>query len=478
MPNNDFKRPVEEKQIELNTEKQTALERLKEFVSGTYSQAFVLSGFAGTGKTTLVKFLAQYCREQKIPFTLLASTGRAAKVLSKKSGFHAITVHRLIYSIETSELDEASKTKKIKFKLNLNNSPEDMVYLIDESSMISDKSLSQPALTLFGTGSLLEDIFTYIDKRKIIFVGDNAQLPPVNAKMCPALDTKYLSDKFKIKTTSVNLKEVMRYSEDDCISKNAQDLVRIIHSENYNSRLSIRVTGFNYTKVYSLDMIMIEEYVKAFKKFGYDGCIFLTLSNRLASIINTQVRSLLYNNTPDALVPEEVLMVQQNNYMLDIANGEHIKILGITGNEEQRAGLTFVPVKFEIKSLIGSRTLEALLIKDYLFLQQSKLSNEAEFKLTLDFIMRMKKKGIDPKRNSEDFRDMLLSDPYINAIRARYGYAVTCHKAQGGEWQHVYIILERGLWHPGDISFKFKWLYTAITRSEKNLYFMENYAIN
>jgi len=463
--------------INLNQEKLNALEMLKTFVSGGAEKAFVLSGYAGTGKTTLVKFLAQYCRDNEIPITLVASTGRAAKVLKQKTGFAAETVHRLIYSIDASELDEASKTKRVTFRLNENVSSDKRIYLVDESSMISDKPLTEKTLTLFGSGSLLDDLFRYVDGRKVIFVGDSAQLPPVNAKFSPALSLPYLIEKFKIKGSAVNLTQVMRYGEQKGIYENAAKLLNTIKSENFTTRLTLNASAHSNIRVFALDSLLLQNYVENFKKYSYDGCVLIALSNKLVNTLNRQIRAMLYGSHAKPIMPGEVLMAQQNNYMLGITNGEHLEIARQTGPAEQKAGIDFLPVEIYVTGVDGRRVVKALIMKDYLDMAQSRLDNESEFRLTTDFILRMRQKGIHPKRNAEEFTAALLSDPYMNAIRARYGYAVTCHKAQGGEWEHVYIILEKGLWHPGDVSLKFKWTYTAITRSEKNLYLLENWAI-
>lgn len=463
---------------DLNPEKQKALHVLQRFVQSPSEQVFVLTGYAGTGKTTLVKFLARWCRDQEIPISLLASTGRAAKVLAAKTGMAAETVHRLIYSIDTSELDEENQAKKVRFRLNNNVASESRIYLIDESSMISDKPLAEQSLTMFGSGSLLSDIFSFCGKRKIIFVGDSAQLPPVNARFSPALDLSYLMRTFGIKGTAVSLTEVMRYGEHQGVFANAERLQQVIRSQNYQSSLRIQASRYANIRVFALDTQMLTHYVATFRREGFEHCILLALSNRLVSELNRQIRALLYGSQAHVLMPGEVLMVQQNNYKLMIANGEHVEVVQTTGPEEKRAGFCFIPAELYVHEPAGRRLVKALLLKDFLDMNQSRLDNEAEYRLTLDFVMRMKAKGIHPRRNKEEFLTALLSDPYMNAIRARYGYAVTCHKAQGGEWPHVYIILEKGLWNPTDPSLKFKWTYTALTRSEQNLYFLENWAVD
>ncbi|MFN3557428.1 MAG: ATP-dependent RecD-like DNA helicase [Bacteroidales bacterium] len=462
---------------DLNPEKQKALQMLQRFVQSSSEQVFVLTGYAGTGKTTLVKFLAKWCLEQSIPLTLLASTGRAAKVLAAKTGHQAETVHRLIYSIDTSELDDENMTKKVRFRLTSNVASENRVYLIDESSMISDKPLTEQSLTLFGSGSLLSDIFTYCGRRKIIFVGDSAQLPPVNARFSPALDLHYLIKTFGVRGTAVSLTEVMRYGEHKGIFENAEKLQQVIRSQNYQSRLHIQARGHAGMHVFALDTQLLEHYVATFRRLGFENCILLALSNRLVSELNRQIRARLHGPASPVLVPGEILMVQQNNYKLNIANGEHVEVVRTTGPEETRAGLTFIPAELYVSDASGRRLVKAMLLKEFLEMNTPRLDNEAEYRLTADFIIRMKRKGIHPKRNAEEFTTFLLSDPYLNAVRARYGYAVTCHKAQGGEWPHVYIILEKGLWNPTDPSLKFKWTYTALTRSEKNLYFLESWSV-
>lgn len=469
-------RPKFEENIEFNTEQKKALDLLYNFVSSEEEKFFVLNGYAGTGKTTLIKELADYCLDRDIPFILLASTGRAAKVLSRKTGYNACTVHRHIYMLDVSELDDKSKSKKVKFRLVENIDPESAVYIIDESSMLSDKQLVQ-TLSLFGSGSLLDDFVSFTGKRKIVFVGDNAQLPPINSSFCPALDLSYLAQKYCVKGASFNLKKIERFDNLPVIKLNAEFLLNVIRSENYNTFMKIRTEEFENVKVFSLDSIMIEDYVNKFKRTSIDECIFVTYSNKLASSVNREIRAFLYGDNQKDLYPGEVLMVQQNNYLHNVANGEHIEVKNVTGEEHKRAGLSFLPVEAEINEASGKRKFECLLMKDYLNLGQARLSNEFEYALTVDFIIRMKKKGIESKSDSILFKEMLMNDPYLNSIRSRYGYAVTCHKAQGGEWQNVYIVFEKSLWHPNNIKNKFRWVYTALTRTQTNLYLLDNIAI-
>ncbi len=462
---------------DMNSEQKAAFRMLQEFISSGEEKFFVLNGYAGTGKTTIIRYFSEYLLDKKIPFTLLASTGRAAKVLSKKTGFKTSTVHRLIYVLDISELDENSKSKKVTFRLANNNAPETMIYVIDESSMISDKQLTQ-IFALFGTGSLLDDFILYSGRRKIIFVGDNAQLTPINSSFCPALNLQYLTMKYRYSGTKFDLKTIVRFIDIAVVRSNAQSLINIIREDNVRVPLKIKTLGFNNVRVFPLDVIMIEEYVEKFKNTGIDNCIFITFSNKLASMVNKEIRFHLYGTNPGYVLPGEILMVQQNNYLHEIANGEHIEVINITGKELHRAGLTFVPIEAEVNEPHGKRKFTCLLIKDYLDLKESRLNNEAEYSLTKDFMIRMKKKGIDPVKTPDIFKDMLISDKYLNAIRARYGYAVTCHKAQGGEWPNVYIILEKTLWHPNNKKLIHRWAYTAITRTQANLFLLDNIAIS
>ncbi len=459
-------------------EQQYALNLLRKFVDSEKDQVFVLNGYAGTGKTSLIKILIGFLAGRDMPFGLMASTGRASKILTEKAGFNASTIHKTVYSLDVSELKEESKTKHIRFRIKANQDDSKTIYIIDESSMIADSLLAQ-SFTQFGTGSLLNDVFTYLDGRKVVFVGDKAQLPPINGNFSPALDLDYLAKKYRITGKSFTLKDVMRYgSSAPGLAFNAGNLTQILHSGNFDHPLKIKVSSFSHMKVYGLDTRMIQDYCRLFREYGYQEVIFIAYSNRLVASLNLEIRKLLYGNTLPDLVKGEILMVQQNNYKHNLYNGDHIELVDIAGAAETKAGLTFLPVDVRVKEPDGYRKFRSFLIKDYLDLLSSKLSNEAEFELTKDFMIRAKKLGIDNKKNPDAFLDFLLQDPYMNAIRARYGYAVTCHKAQGGEWNNVFIILESSLWNPNSPkSFKFQWTYTALTRSKQNVNLNANYAI-
>jgi len=189
--------------------------------------------------------------------------------------------------------------------------------------------------------------------------------------------------------------------------------------------------------------------------------------------VNLRVRQMLFRKYA-TLHKGELLMVVQNNYLHNIANGEHITVKEISPTTEKRAGLTFRKIKATVSDLNGQRLILAYIIEDLLLNLEPSLGNEHEASLFIDFIFRTKEKGI--KQRDPAFLDALLRDPYLNALRVKYGYAVTCHKAQGGEWPHVYVMLEGALFYQ-DKNYQHRWAYTALSRSSQKLYLLSNNCI-
>ncbi len=445
---------------------------LQSFVHEDKHNVFILKGHAGTGKTLLLGALIKYLYSIKIPVVLLASTGRAAKIVSEKADCEAQTVHRHIYELDLEKNDDDEKKRKLIFKLRTNLASKDTIYIVDESSMISDH-FTQGVFINFGTGKLLTDFFMFIDKRKIIFSGDPCQLPPINTVFSPCLKENYITQKFNKLVNSVNLTQVMRFSKDSGISYNTKQLRDVISSSRF-SYMNIRVSGFPDLHVATSLNEMVLDYVLSIRNVGIDNAIFLTYTNALALDINVKTRNLLFPGKTH-IQKKELLMVVQNNYKYNLANGEHIFVTNVLNETEYRAGLTFLKIAASFNDNSGSIVFNAFIIEDLLYSNNPSLTIDQENNLYVDFIIRMKKINITPKH--KDFFSYMIADPYLNALRVKYGYAITCHKAQGGEWSHVYIALEKALFNPTEKENTYRWTYTAISRSVNKLVFSSNLCI-
>lgn len=453
----------------LNNDQQKAVEKLHDFILTDNSEVFILKGHAGTGKTMLLAAIIKYLTEIEIPIVLLASTGRAAKIVSDKALFEADTVHRHIYKLDIEQQDDENKVRKLIFKLKLNFSSKQTVYLVDETSMISDREV-KGIFADFGTGRLLTDFFSFTENRKVIFSGDPCQLPPVNSLFSPCLNSSYIETKFNKRVIKCELNEVMRFNENSGISFNTTSIRKSIIEANY-SYLDIYVKRYNDLHIYNNLEDMTEMYVNKILSSGVDNSIFLTFSNPMAAKINTLTRNYLF---PDKikLQKNELLLVVKNNYKYNIANGEHIVVTTVSGDSIKKAGLTFLKIDAILKDTNGNRIISGYIIEDLLYATETSLTQEQEYELYVDFIIRMKTQGITTK--SDLFLPMLVSDPYLNALRVKYGYAITCHKAQGGEWNDVFMLFESSLFNPRQKENTYRWAYTAISRGIKNVHFLNN----
>jgi len=452
----------------LTPEQQSAVSLMLDFFSSG-NDIFILHGHAGTGKTTLVKGLIKYLDSISIPSRLMASTGRAAKVLSVKTGLTAETMHRYIYKMNLHEMDEKSEKITIDFKLKMNSDPAETVYFVDESSMLSDQKSINVALS-FGSGKLLTDMLFFAGQRKIVFIGDPAQLPPVNYLHSPALNPGYFTKNFNKSVCHVGLKGIHRFTAGTGIGRNVKDLQQKISALVF-PYLSIQLSGNSDLHSCPSEEILARTYSESVRRLGIDNCIMLTFSNKMAASLNGLVRQKLFGRQAARVNKGELLVVIQNNYKHSLFNGDHLEILETGEETETRAGIVFRNVKARALTQGGSMVFEGKVIDTLLNNDAQNLDFKQEFELMKDFFIRVHKLGI--KRNSPAFMDFLLKDPYLNALRVKYGYAITCHKAQGGEWQHVFVALEPVLFVQ-DRQFTYRWVYTAISRATDEVFFLQN----
>jgi len=452
----------------LSPEQQSAVSQMVDFFKSG-DDIFILSGHAGTGKTTLVKGLIRYLQSEKIPSRLMASTGRAAKVLSMKTGLKAETMHRYIYTMSLHEMDEKSEKVNIDFRLRQNQDTPQTIYFVDESSMLSDQKSLNVSLN-FGSGKLLTDMLFFAEKRKIVFIGDPAQLPPVNYLYSPALNPDYFVRHFSKRVCSFSLKGIHRFSAETGIGRNVNDMQQKINDLSF-PYLSIRVTGNRDMHICPSEEALARNYAESIRKLGIDNCIMLTFSNKMAASLNFQVRQKLFGRNTSRVNKGELLVVIQNNYKHSLYNGDHLEILGISDSTETVAGIVFRNIRARVLSEGAYVAFDGKVIDTLLNSDAQNLDAKQEYELMLDFFIRATKEGI--RRNSPDFSSYMLSDPYLNALRVKYGYAITCHKAQGGEWQHVFVALEPVLFVQ-DKQYTYRWVYTAVSRAMNEIYFLQN----
>jgi ATP-dependent exoDNAse (exonuclease V) alpha subunit len=454
-------------------QQQTALDKLNQFIESD-DEIFILKGHAGTGKTTLIKHFVDRLTEQDIPYELMASTGRAAKVLGYKTGITVTTVHQCIYRLHLAEDDEANQVRRLQFRLGSNEDPENAVYIIDESSMLSNRQVEGGFIS-FGTGRLITDLLTYAGQRKVIFVGDPAQLPPVNSHFSAALSQDYLTQNFNKKVQTSILTEIIRYRGDTGIFYNTLELRKKIEQGSF-PYLSIRARGFEDVFITPYERIFLGAYVETVKAKGLDNSTVVCFTNAKANDLNIKIRHLLFGQKKSQTLNEgELLMVIQNNYKYQLFNGDHLQIESFSSTTEYHAGLHFRDVTVYVDDYNGRRLVHVKIIDDLLTLSSVNLSYQKEFQLFQDFAIRMSKMGIRPK--NPEYLTYLINDSWLNALRVKYGYAVTCHKAQGGEWRDVFVMFEPCFFTNMDKESQHRWAYTAISRAEKRLHLLENRCI-
>ncbi len=495
--------PSTDSNITLTASQNKALSAMKYFVE-RYDKCFVLSGYAGTGKTTLVRFFIQYLKENNISYRLLSSTGRAAKILSNATGEEANTLHHCVYTFQglnkdLSDIDEETANPDNVGQLTLfytaaTYTPADgdsdrIVYIVDEASMISDTASALTTQATFGSGKALTDLLMY-DKRpeaKFVFVGDPCQLPPINGTISPALEPQYIEETFGYHTEKATLTEIVRQSDGNSIIRAAEMLRKLWDKapqtqEGYSSKVwgRLGLSPFPNVKVMSSEALMCSQYVAMIQEHGYNEATFICQSNADALKFSSSIRSQLGFTAPVQV--GDLLLVTQNQLTTGLMNGDMVKVVCVSNRCERvfnetkkgyRTDLMFQEVTVE--ELATGKQINTLLLTSLLSDSKPNLDARQQTGLFLDFVLRMRRKGLTQKKKQE-FKEALFNDPYLNALRCSYGYAITCHKAQGGEWNHVFILpLRNVMLNP--CKRNYQWLYTAITRAKINAYFQQDFYI-
>ncbi len=424
---------------------------------GAERSVFLLNGYAGTGKTSLMGAVVQALSRRNTKVVLLAPTGRAAQVLSEYSHRGAFTIHRKIYRQESYLSEGFGLTE---------NKHTSTVFIVDEASMIANGTAEG---AIFGTGRLLDDLVHYVYSGtgcKLMLMGDGAQLPPVGQSQSPALNSEVLRG-YGLTVYDVTLRQIARQASDSGILLNAT-LVRHILTSNQLVTPKLELQQYN-----DIDSItgefLLETLSDCYDRDGIDETIVITRSNKRATLFNNGVRnSILYRE--DELTTGDMLLVSKNNYFwardydnIDfIANGDVMRVKRVWGEVEQMYGLRFANVTVELPDH-GNVEMDVKIVINSLQSDTPALTLAQSERLYNDVLNELS--GTKRERYQ-----LMKQHPYFNALQVKFAYALTCHKAQGGQWKNVFIdmgsIMPEAL---STIDF-LRWLYTAITRARERVY--------
>ena len=403
---------------------------------------FILRGAAGTGKTSIISAVVGFLNFNSKQFKIAAPTGRAARIVGKKTNAASATVHSMIYIPESN-----TKTGVVTFKLKNRIDEIPCTYIIDEASMIASKNKSEGMFC--SDSNLLSALIKFVknanNKNKLIFIGDDYQLPPVGEDCSNGLNKKFLIENYHLKGTSMELKEVKRQEDGSYILENATGIRNSID----RGELKHEILGEESKNIH----FAVHNYVNDLKKNGPEHSVAIGVSHKANKYFNDLTRTKIYGNNKNLLEPGDLLMVTKNWSRNDVVlyNGDQVQLVEVDWNSaETVCDLNFVAIKF--KPLFSDEIFDDLLLVESITELGGQINYKLEGKL-------LKSRYIKNRifRESQKPSD----DRYIGAIRLIYGHSITCHKAQGGEWNKVYI---NTLGMPS-----LRWQYTAVTRGVKEI---------
>ena len=456
--------------FEPNAEKDGLFQALGAFiVSREVRKAFILRGYAGTGKTSVMSALVRALEGLKQPCVLLAPTGRAAKVLSRYSGQQAYTIHKKIYRQQQLGMEAFSLS---------DNLHRNTLFIVDEASMLSGNRDNG----LFGSGCVLDDLVRYVYNGggcSLLLVGDDAQLPPVGSLNSPALNADFMANSYQLSVVSYQLTEVARQALDSGILSEATRIRTVLRTDrrqtDYEDKeISIEPNGSDIIQLKGEEVL--ESLESSWREVGAEETLIITRSNKLTNLYNQGVRARILWKEED-LSNGDRIMVTKNNYFWAteyedlefLANGDMFEVERLSNIHELygfhfgKASLRSVDYNWEIEALVWLDTLTTD-------------SPEANYGMQKELFAHIAE-DYPEIRNKKELVKKIYDSPYYNALQIRYAYAVTCHKAQGGQWRHVYI--DSGLgdeWISGleetEKREYLRWLYTALTRSTEQVYLL------
>jgi exodeoxyribonuclease-5 len=428
---------------------------------------YLLQGYAGTGKTTLVTTLVKTLPQLGMRYQLMAPTGRAAKVLSGYTGKTASTIHRKIYRFQQFS-DGAFRMTRAE------NKAKNTLFIVDECSMIPDD---------FTNGrSLLDDLINYVfsgENCRLLLIGDNAQLPPVGLEVSPANDINVLKNSFNLTVASYELTEVMRQEEESGILYNATGLRNIVGTDRIRPLFS--VNGF--PDVHRIEPQEFEELLmQHFNGQSNNEAVIICRSNNRANMYNQAIRARILQEDGEISTGDKLMVVKNNYFWTDedqkisfIANGDMIELMRIN-NIEEMYGFHFADVEIQLTDYQDETNLSVKILLETLTSDSPALTSEES-----DRLYKAVEEDYMDIPNKRDRYKAMRQNPYFNALQVKFGYALTCHKTQGGQWPTVFIdapyIKENESLQVSDL----RWFYTAVTRAQKQLYFVnfeDDYFVN
>jgi hypothetical protein len=471
------------KHLNLSPGQEVALTKLEAFLDSPV-QVFMLKGYAGSGKTTILKGLIEYLKAVEKDFALMAPTGRAAKVIREKTGQEVFTIHKSIYSYEDMVEIEEGDSFYYYYKIRNNVDVGGKIFIVDEASMLSDAK-SEGEFFRFGSSHLLSDLITYTRvahenvKSKIIFVGDPCQLPPVGDNSSKAFEAAYLAEKFNVSSEETEMKEVKRQGGESGILKAAAKIRKSISARFFND-FNLRSNGNDILNP------SYEKFLDTWQEVATPK-IIIASKNKTCLDLNLQIRERIFGNANLPVQKSDIAIIGGNNYRKGVLNGEFAVINDVSDIVTERTialrGKNPVTLYWRDVELVfpdaesNNKIVKGKMLENFLY-GDNYLKPEETQALYVDFTTRHK--GLKPK--TEEFKEVIMQDEYFNCLLMKYGYAVTCHKAQGGEWDNVFTVWDNDNMEGFDYFTDrqrrtgktnqdfYRWAYTAITRASKTLY--------
>lgn len=422
---------------------------------------YILRGYAGTGKTTLVKTLVKTLPYIGMRYVLMAPTGRAAKVLSSYTGQGASTIHRRIYQAMTYP-DGSIRIARAENKFK------NALFIVDEASMIGEQKE-------FGGSSLLDDLLSYVfsgENCRLLLIGDTAQLPPVGSNESPALDCEYLKSEFPITAATYELTEVKRQALESGILYNATDVRQLLSQNLYEYSLPIfHLQGFD--DIQKIEPETFEEMLhNAFANMSDNEAVIICKSNKRANMFNQAIRGRILNIEGEIATGDKLMVVKNNYYWTEgnpdinfIANGDMAEIRKIKHFDEMY-GFRFADVELSFTDYPEAPNVEAKILLDTLYSNSPSLTEEENKRL----FAAIEEDYMDIPNRRERYKEM-RKNPWFNALQVKFAYALTCHKTQGGQWSNVFIDSSLNLKETLEVE-DLRWLYTALTRAQERVYFV------
>jgi len=422
---------------------------------------YILRGYAGTGKTSLVKALVKTLPQIMMRYVLMAPTGRAAKVLSSYTQQNASTIHRRIYQAQTFPDGSIRMARS-------ENKSKNTLFIVDEASMIGEQSE-------FGGKSLLDDLLEYVfsgEQCRLLLIGDTAQLPPVESRESPALDCDYLKSQFPITAATYELTEVKRQALSSGILFNATHIRERLKENAYEYELPLfEINGFDDTK--KIEPETFEELLyKVFSENVDNEAIIVCKSNKRANLFNQAIRGRILNIEGEIATGDRLMVVKNNYYWADgndsisfIANGDMAEIRKIKHFEEMY-GFRFADVELSFTDYPDAPNVEAKILLDTLNSNSASLTTEESQRL----FAAIEEDYMDIPNRRQRYKEM-RKNPWFNALQVKFAYALTCHKTQGGQWNTVFIdsaFNQKETLETEDL----RWIYTALTRAQQRVYFV------